>query len=146
MGLLLILRSASRECIRDSGVVGGACCAQLATIRRCFIFPPPFPFPPASDYPKPPLSTSSPPSHAHFTRRITVAAPLQQYLDSLYGTRRLMHRRRGAFETDKQQGGFRQGKDAWEADCKTQHYRIALPIRHHHAIAANFRIPTLSPC
>ena len=37
--------------------------------------------------------------------RITIAAQLQQYLESLYGVRRLMHRRRRPSETVTQQVG-----------------------------------------
>ena len=43
--------------------------------------------------------------NSHSIGRITIAAQLQQYLESLYGVRRLMHHRRRASETVTQQVG-----------------------------------------
>lgn len=77
--IYLLLRSASKGWFRDSVVVVGACCAQLATTRRCFIFCSSLSFPPASNYLKPPLSPLSPHllplSNSHTIGRITIAAP-----------------------------------------------------------------------
>ena len=107
----LLLRSASKECFRISIVVVGVSAARNWPHGGVSSFLLPFPFRPSRTTSQPPLSTSSTPSILTASAGLRLQQQLQQYLESWYGVRRLMHRRRRASGTATQQVGPGRGGD-----------------------------------